>query len=139
MLIARCDRRPEVVSEAIAELAARVCEPAHEPFAPGAANRLLRRVVWRARHGHGDHRWQVPAADAGSVVAAAVDVEVEAVDRVALAEFRRRLSARPRGVDAWGVFVRSASATAGLSASDRKQLARRRLEVRRLAAATLVA
>jgi hypothetical protein len=139
LLIARCDRRPQLVGEAIAELAARVAEPAHEPAAPDVANRLLRRVVWRVHHGHGDHGWQVPAADPAGVVAAGDDVESEAVDRVALAEFRRRLAARPRGVEAWTVFVRSESATAGLSPAERKRLARRRLEVRRLAIATLVA
>jgi hypothetical protein len=138
LLITRCDRRPPLVSEAISELAARVTEPAHEPPAPGAANRLLRRVVWRARHGHGDHSWQVSVPDPARTVVAGGDVESVAVDRVALAEFRRRLAARPRGAEAWAVLVGSARG-AGMSSTERTRLARRRHEVRRLAVATLVA
>jgi hypothetical protein len=144
LLIVRCERRPELVGEAVNELAARVVEPAHEPPAPAVANRLLRRVVWRVRHGYGDHRWQVPmpdparAASAGDADVDVVAVDRVAVDRVALAEFRRRLAARPRGVEAWAVLAGSASQTS-LSSTERTRLWRRRQEVRSLAIATLVA
>ena len=61
LLIARCDRRRELVAEAVPELASRVSEPAGEDLAPGVANRLLRRS-WR-EHDHGRAIRQVPCSE----------------------------------------------------------------------------
>ena len=99
LLIARCDRRPDLITEAIPELASRIAEPASEQSAGGVANRLLRRVVWRVRHDYGHRRWQVPMSDPESAGKATADNRFEdpAVDRVALGEFRRRLARRPHG------------------------------------------
>ena len=111
LLIARCDRRRELVAEAVPELASRVSEPAGEDPAPGVANRLLRRVVWRVQHDHGRRDWQVPYSepvghDRPHGVSASVEAEVSfeepTVDRLALVEFQRRLEGCPRGAERGG-------------------------------------
>ncbi len=56
LLIARCDRQPRLVAEALPELASRVTDPATEEPKPGVANRLLRRVVWRVHHDYGQRK-----------------------------------------------------------------------------------
>lgn len=141
LLIVRCNRDPELVADAIPELASRMVEPAREQPERGVANRLLRRVVWRVRHDYGDHRWQVPVSDPQSTLSAADMERFEdpAVDRVALGEFRHRLARRPHGTDAWRLMVRSASPTAVLTSAERTRLAKRRRAVRTLAESSLVA
>ena len=140
LLIVRCGRRPELVGEAVNELAARVVEPAHEPPAPAVANRMLRRVVWRVRYGRGEPAMAGTDAGPGRRRATRGPVTwiVVAVDRVALAEFRRRLD-RPaggrRGVGGTGrVGVAGPVVVDGADpAGDASP------EVRRLATASLVA
>lgn len=139
LLIVRCNRQPELVSEAIPELASRIAEPAREELAGGVANRLLDRVVWRVRHDSGQHTW----LDARSHPEAAaapdtVGFEDPAVDRVALGEFRRRLTRRPHGADAWRLMVRAASPAVVLTSAERTRLAKRRRAVRDLAESSLV-
>ena len=127
LLIVRCDRRPELLAEAVPELAARMVEPAarngrrcREPSAaPGgvAGPSRLRRTV----------RWQVP--DVGPRAAGGrrrprpAGSRTAAVDRVALEEFRRRLAAAPKGREAWRLMVRTASPTVALSSTERSRLA----------------
>ena len=139
LLIVRCDRRPELIAEAIPELASRMVEPAREEPAGGVANRLLRRVVRRVRRDFEGRRWQVSMSDPESRAADMVGFEDPAVDRVALGEFRRRLSRRAYGTDAWRLMVRSASPTAVLTSAERTRLAKRRRAVRDLAESSLVA
>ena len=138
LLIARCDRDPSVVGEAINELAARVTEPAHEAPTPGVANRLLCRVVRRVRHEHGAREWQVAVPDPAVAAQGVGSFEAEVVDRLALEEFRRRLLAQPKGAEAWAMLVNSA-AQAGLSSTQRTRLGAHRRRVRPLATASLVA
>jgi hypothetical protein len=142
LLIARCDRRPALVAEAVIELAARVADPADDFTRAGVANRLLRRVVWRVRHEHGVRWWQEPVADPALVLAGHVCVaghEDAVVDRVALIEFRRRVSRLPNGRDAWETLTGAADAVAGLSSTQRSRLERSRRAVRDLAETSLVA
>ena len=148
LLIARCDRRRELVAEAVPELASRVSEPAGEDPAPGVANRLLRRVVWRVQHDHGRRDWQVPCSepvgqDRPHGVSASVEAEVSfeepTVDRLALVEFQRRLEGCPKGADAWGLMVRAASPPAFLSSTERSRLAEHRRRLRAVAVSSLVA
>ena len=147
LLIARCDRRRDLVAEAVPELASRVSEPAADR-APGVANRLLRRVVWRVQHDHGRRDWQVPCSEpvgqdrphgVGASVEAAVSFEEPTVDRLALVEFQRRLEGCPRGADAWGLMVRAASPPAFLSSTERSRLAEHRRRLRAVAVSSLVA
>ena len=93
LLIARCDRRRDLVAEAVPELASRVSEPAHEDPAPGVANRLLRRVVWRVQHDQGRPRVAGAVLRPGgqdrphgvsAFVEAEVSFEEPTVDRLAL-------------------------------------------------------
>lgn len=140
LLIARCDRRPELVSEAIPELASRIAEPLQEATAGGVANRLLDRVMWRVRHDYGLRPWQWPVSDPEAAAAPdTVGFEDPAVDRVALGEFHRRLARRPNGTDTWRLMVRSASPTVVLTSAERTRLAKRRRAVRNLAESSLVA
>lgn len=141
LLIARCDRQVDLVAEAIPELASRMVEPAREEPASGVANRLLRRVVWRVRHDYGRRWWQVSVANPETTPTSPETEPFEdlAVDRVALGEFRRRLTGRPHGTDAWRLMVRAASPEAVLTSTERTRLATRRRATRRLAESSLVA
>lgn len=141
LLIARCNRRPALVAEAVNELAAHVGDPARDPPGSGVANRLLRRVVWRVRHEHGVHPWQESVADPSAASAVRLDdggYEAGVVDRLALVQFRRRLAGLPRGEQAWATLL-SAAAPVALTSTQRTQLARHRRSVRRLAESSLVA
>jgi hypothetical protein len=142
LLIARCDRQPRLVAEAIPELASRMVEPACEEPASGVGNRLLDRVAWRVRHDYGNRHWQIPVRDVESALTTHdtnVGFEEPALDRVALGEFRRRLARRPYGSDAWRLMVRSATPTAVLTSAERTRLSTRRRTVRSLAESSLVA
>jgi hypothetical protein len=141
LLVARCGRRPALVAEAVNELAARVSDAAGDIGLSSVANRLLRRVVWRVRHDHGAHAWQEPVADPSAVVNAplAEGCEGVVVDRVALAEFRRRLTALPSGPQAWAVLTAVADPAATLTSTERSRLKRSRRLIRDLADSTLVA
>jgi hypothetical protein len=138
LLIVRCGRRPELLAEAVPELAARMVEPAREPPASGVANRLLRRVVWRVRHDPGDGGRQVYVSDLAHVAPPAGDgcFEASTVDRLALQEFRRRLAKLPKGREAWDVLVGTA-AQVSLSSTQRSRLAMHRRALRPLAEASL--
>jgi hypothetical protein len=140
LLIVRCDRDRALIDEAVNELASRMAEPATEPVTGGVANRLLDRVAWRVRHPDGERRWQHPTAD--PTVAAAGGphecFETEVVDRLALAEFRRRLVAEPGCAVAWSALV-DASGQRLSSSTERTRLAKHRRMLRPLAYRSLVA
>ena len=141
LLVARCDRRPAVVVEAVNELAARVADVADDSGSSSVANRLLRRVVWRVRHEQGSHDWLEPVADPSTVANTPMDggCEGAVVDRVALAEFRRRLMALPSGSRTWGVLSALADPEVALTSTERTRLLRSRRLIRDLADSTLVA
>ena len=149
LLIARCDRQPRLVAEALPELASRVTDPATEEPKPGVANRLLRRVVWRVHHDYGQRKWiefspsplldERPALDDAQERDAAPGFEEPTLDRVAMAEFQTRLAAQPKGADAWGLMVRAASPPSFLSSTERSRLDGHRRRWRALAVSTLVA
>lgn len=143
LLIVRCDRRRELIVEAVSELAARMVEPAAEPWAGGVANRLLRRVVWRVLHERGVREWQLPLPDLSVVAASSTaaghdSFEARTLDRLTLLEFRRRLAEHPDGHEAWAMLVDSTERS-GMSSTERSRLAKHRRTVRELATSTLVA
>ena len=157
LLIARCDRRPELIRDAIGELASRVNEPALEDPAAGVANRLLRRVVWRTRNESGNQRWIVKYPDPQALLDDAVltptpaptldphekarmlgDFVNDVADRVTLDEFRRRVLEQRKGREAWRLWT-AVSDDEVLSSTERSRLAMHRRTLRQLARDTLVA
>ena len=149
LLIARCDRQPRLVAEALPELASRVTDPATEDPKPGVANRLLRRVVWRVHHDYGHRDWMElsptpllddrPMSDGPHEREATPSFEEPTLDRVAMAEFQTRLAAQPKGADAWGLMVRASSPPSLLSSTERSRLDGHRRRWRELAVSSLVA
>ncbi|MFT3851976.1 MAG: hypothetical protein QM733_04455 [Ilumatobacteraceae bacterium] len=141
LLMARCERQPSLVVEAVSELAARVPDAAEDVGQSSVANRLLRRVVWRVRHERGEHGWLQPVADPAVLAEVPTNgaEETAVLDRLALVEFRRRLTALPSGPRVWAVLSAVADPSATLTSTDRSRLMRSRRLIRDLADSTLVA